>query len=91
MPLHSGQAQTPWEITECLHVGCRQRKQGMPADFPEFPVLVALLLLIVASISSNGGLLKQNGQRGYDLPSGPAIEKINSSKLSNGHVSSLYS
>ena len=57
VPLHSGQAQTPWAISECRHVGCGQRKQGIPAPFPNLPELPALEAPKSVSTPSNGGLL----------------------------------
>ena len=58
VPLHSGQAQTPWVIKECRHVGCGHRKHGMPIpllDAPELGLVLAAPYNV--SIPSNGGLL----------------------------------
>ena len=57
VPLHSGQAQTPWDIREWRHVGCGQREHGIPAPLPSLPGPPVLGAPKSASTFSNGGLL----------------------------------
>lgn len=57
VPLHSGQAQTPWAIKECRHVGCGHRKHGIPAPFPSWLDGPDFTAPKSVSIPSKGGLL----------------------------------
>lgn len=57
VPLHSGQAHTPWAIMECWHVGWGQRKHGIPAPFPNLLELPVFTAPKSVSIPSKGGLL----------------------------------
>lgn len=57
VPLHSGQAQTPWVIIECWQVGCGQREHGIPTPSPSLLELPVFAPPKSVSIPSNGGVL----------------------------------
>ena len=77
-PPHSSwfiHGRTPRRSFDWLHVGCTQELQDIVMPF----------------MSSNGGLLKQYGQRGYVIPLAPPVLNTTSSNWSTGHTAPRYS